>query len=128
MNLVLIDSSVWIAYFRGIKTARINEFENLIDNNRICVNDLILSELLPSLYQRKESEIIDILKSVRKIPLEINWDEIIEFQRINLKSGINNVGIPDLIIVQNVIQNGISLFTIDKHFHIMSKHHKFKLY
>ncbi|HQQ23318.1 MAG TPA: PIN domain-containing protein [Spirochaetota bacterium] len=128
MNLVLIDSSVWIAYFRGIKTARINEFENLIDNNQICVNDLILSELLPSLYQRKESEIIDILKSVRKIPLEINWDEIIEFQRINLKSGINNVGIPDLIIVQNVIQNGISLFTIDNHFHIMSKHHKFKLY
>jgi len=128
MNLVLIDSSVWIDYFRGSKIVRRKDFENLVDNNQICVNDLILSELIPSLNHRKENEIIDILQIVRKIPLDIDWNEIIAFQTINLKNGINNIGIPDLIVLQNVIQNNLSLYSLDKHFETMNKYHKFSLY
>jgi len=128
MSLVLVDSSVWIDYFRGSKNIRIDDFENLVDNNQICVNDLILSELIPALDHRKESEIIDILQSVRKIPLKIDWTEIIAFQTVNLKKGVNNIGIPDLIILQNAIQNNLSIYTIDKHFAAMNRYHKFLLY
>jgi len=127
MSLVLVDSSVWIDYLRGSKKINSHDFENLIDNNQICVNDLILSELIPSLNHRKETEIIDILQTVKKMPLRIDWDEIITFQTINLKNGINNIGIPDLMILQNVIQNSLSLYSIDKHFGIMNKYHKFLL-
>ena len=128
MKPVLIDSSVWIDYFRGSDRIRTDEFEDLIDNNRICVNDLILAELLPSLYIKKQNEIIDILKSVRNIPLKIDWQEIIELQKLNLKKGINNVGIPDLIIVQNIIQNDISIYSLDKHFQLMAKDQGFRLF
>jgi predicted nucleic acid-binding protein len=127
MSLVLVDSSVWIDYFRGSKIIKINEFEEFVDNNQICINDLILTELLPNLYLRKESEIIDILKSVRKLPLQIDWEQIIDFQKINLKSGINNIGVPDLIIIQNVIQNNVTLYSVDKHFSIMAKYHKYTM-
>ena len=75
----------------------------------------------------RQDEVIDILKSVRNIPLRINWDQVTEFQYLNIKNGINNVGIPDLIIMQNVIDNDLSLFTNDKHFHIMSKLFKCKV-
>lgn len=50
MSLILVDSSVWIDYFRGSNHIKIHDFENLIDNNQICINDLILSELIPSLH------------------------------------------------------------------------------
>lgn len=46
-------------------------------------------------------------------------------QIINLKHGINNVGIPDIIILQNVINNNLSLISIDKHFNQMKNHFDF---
>jgi hypothetical protein len=100
----------------------------LIDNNQICVNDLILSELLPFLKIKKELKLIDILLSIRKIPLAIDWPQIIDYQTLNLKSGINNVGIPDLIILQNVISSNLTLFTRDKHFSLMKEIISFNLF
>jgi predicted nucleic acid-binding protein len=45
-----------------------------------------------------------------------------------LKNGINGIGIPDLIIAQNCIQNEIQLITHDTHFEIISKYLPLKLY
>jgi len=45
MRNVLIDSSVWIDFLSG-KPEAVPMLE-LIDNNLICTNDLILTELLP---------------------------------------------------------------------------------
>ena len=46
MKYILIDTSIWIEYFRGSKAVNSAIVDNLIDNNQICVNNLILSELL----------------------------------------------------------------------------------
>ncbi len=122
MKYILIDTSVWIEYFRGSDAINSDIINNYIDNNQICINDLILSELIPSLKHKKEHDLIDILLSIRKIPIEINWQEIINFQVINLKHGTNNVGIPDIILLQNVIYHNLSIASIDKHFNQMKKY------
>src|SRR3990172_10348424 len=127
MKYTLIDTSVWIEYFSGSKSINSDLINSFIDNNQICINDLILSELIPSLKHKKESNLVDILLSIRNIPIEINWQEVIHYQMINLKHGINNVGIPDIIILQNVINNNLSLISIDKHFNQMKKHFDFSL-
>jgi predicted nucleic acid-binding protein len=127
MSLILVDSSIWINYFRGNRNIDYDFMNEIIDNNQICTNNLILSELIPSLLHNKQNEIIDILKSIKNIALNINWDEIITFQHTNIKNGINNVGIPDLIIMQNVIDNALVLYSNDKHFTIMSKHFKYRV-
>ena len=103
MKKVLVDSSVWIEYFRGGKAA--DKISDLIDANLICLNDLILAELIPSLRNQKQDAVVDILLNVENVRLDINWKELMGFQERNLSSGINNVGIPDLITVQNVLQN-----------------------
>ena len=54
--------------------------------------------------------------AIKRIELEIDWDEIIDMQTRNLLHGINKVGIPDLIIAQNAINNNLFLFSFDKHF------------
>lgn len=46
---------------------------------------------------------------------------------MNLKNGINKVGIPDLIIIQQVVDQKISLFSFDKHFKLMQNHLTFDL-
>jgi predicted nucleic acid-binding protein len=122
---ILVDSSIWIDYFRGGNDSEV--MDSYIDENVICTNHLILSELIPNLRIRKENKLIDLLTEVSKIPLNINWNLIIEFQTICLKNGINKVGIPDLIIVDNAIQNDLILFSMDKHFKLISEYIDLKL-
>src|SRR5574344_2040876 len=112
--MVLIDSSVWIEYFKGNnKTIALN---NLLDVNTVCINDFILSKLMLSFNHKKEKKLKELLLTKTKIPLIINWNTIIYMQTQNLKNGLNKVGIADLIIAQNVIDNDLELFSLDKHF------------
>jgi predicted nucleic acid-binding protein len=123
MKNILVDSSVWIEYFRGKKEAAV--LDELIDRNQLCVNNLILSELIPFLKIKKEHSLIKILMAIKNMAIKIDWEEIIDFQEINLKNGLNKIGIADLIIVQNVRDNDLHLYSLDKHFELMSKHIEF---
>ncbi len=125
MSKILVDTSVWIAYFKGDE--KIKDLDKEIDANRICVNELILSELLPAVKLKSENRLADLLESVNKLPLNIDWEEIREYQLINLRQGINKVGIPDLIILQNAVSSGVDLLTLDKHFKLMAKHIDFEI-
>jgi len=126
MTNVLIDTSVWIAFFRGQPEAE--HLHSLIDVNAICINPLIRAELIPPLQLQKEVEVIELLCALHSLELRIDWEEIIHFQVENLKNGINHVGIPDLIILQNALQHKVPIFSFDKHFSLMSAHIPIRLY
>jgi predicted nucleic acid-binding protein len=122
----LIDSSVWIEYFKG--NQRYSFITDLIYTNAICTNAIILTELLPLIIHKKENELASLLNSLRRKIVIIDWQEIGNIQILNLKHGNNNVGISDIIIAQNCIQNELKLITKDKHFGIMTKYMPLKLY
>jgi len=124
--MILIDTSIWIEFFKGNQETTI--LNKLIDDNTLCVNDLILAELIPSINHRKENHLKDLLYRITNIPIKINWKEIIFMQTINLKNGINKIGIPDLIITQNAIEYNLEIFTRDNHFQLMSDLHGIKIF
>jgi len=123
---ILIDTSVWIDYFRGNETTKY--VDTFIDENIVTTNHLILSELIPALRLKKQFKLISLLQEITVIQMKINWEKIIDFQTLCLQKGINKVGIPDLLIIDNVIQNDLVLFSLDKHFHLISGHLEFKLF
>lgn len=123
---VLIDSSVWIEYFRNGNNYEKVDF--LIDENLVVTNDLILAELAPFLKIKKQNHLIDLLHNIGKLRVDIKWDQIIDLQYVCLQNGLNGVGIPDLIIVQNAIQNDAKIFSLDKHFSGMSGFLDFKVF
>ena len=113
---VLVDSSVWIDYFRsGINQT----LDRLIEEDLVCTNELILTELVPALLHQRREDMVESLHVIEKIPLRIDWKSIQEYQHMNLQNGINKVGIPDLILLQQVIEEKIILFSFDKHFKLM---------
>ena len=116
---VLVDSSVWIDYFRGGGNSE--KLDLLIDENILVINDLILAELVPFLKMKNQRKLISILRSVNKIDLNIAWNQIVDFQHKCLKKGINGIGIPDLIIAQNALQNRCEIYSLDQHFELMKK-------
>ena len=114
---VLVDTSIWIDYFRDGNDSIQMDF--LIDENLLVTNDLILAELIPFLKFRNETRVITILNNINRLEMSINWNEIIDYQYKCLTNGLNGVGIPDLLIAQNARQNGCKIYTLDNHFYLM---------
>ena len=114
---VLVDTSIWIDYFKSGDDSE--KLDYLIDENLVVINELTLTELLPLLVLKREQKLITLLSKVKKHPLQINWNELVEFQVQCLKSGSSGIGIPDLIIAQNAVQNQLPVYSIDKHFGFM---------
>ena len=126
MKRVLVDSSLWIGFFKGESFA--HPVVSLLEKDVVVTNSLILSELIPSILQKKEQKIYDLLNLIPKIPLTIDWTEIIQMQTKNVSHGINRVGIPDLIITQNAIQQDVMLYHYDKHFEAMKTIHPVQIF
>ncbi len=101
---------------------------DLIESNNLCINDIILTELLPSIEHKNEFELKELVLSVHKVRLDIDWNELRNMQIHNYKNGINDVGVPDLIIVQNILRNGLKVYANDKRFKMMSTIFGFELY
>jgi len=92
----------------------------LIDEDLIATNDLILAELTPFLKMKGQNNLLQLLHNINKLKIKIHWDQLIDFQYLCLQNGLNGVGIPYLIIVQNTIQNDSKIYSLDKHFSNMS--------
>jgi len=56
--MILVDSSVWIAYFNGIQTWQTDLLDNYISNVPVVMGDLILAEVL-------QAEVSPLLKPFR---------------------------------------------------------------
>lgn len=123
---VLVDTSIWVDYFRGDNHSA--DMDTFIDENLVVTNAIILAELVPYLKVRKQIAVIKLLQEISRIPLQINWDEIIDFQVRCLNAGANGMGIPDLIIAQNAKQNNCKIYSLDKHFRLLNQVIKVKLF
>ena len=55
--MILIDSSVWIDYFNGNKTAQTDWLDSLLGNTPIIIGDLILTEVLQGFQHDKDFKI-----------------------------------------------------------------------
>ena len=97
MVKVLVDTSVWIDYFKHGK--HVPEIKSLLEQQRVVVNDPILAELLPIIIHDKRDELADLINALEKIPVFVNWDGLIEAQVRCLKGGFNKIGLLDLMIL-----------------------------
>ena len=121
----IVDSCVWIDFFS--KKSHFNAISELLLKDEIYTNSIILAELRPSAMVSKQKKFIDCISALEEIPLNINWKEIEEIQYHCIKNGINKVGLLDIAIAQNAKQNGIAVFSTDKHMNFLSNLMNFDL-
>ena len=100
----------------------------MIQENLVITNEIILTELIPFALHKNEPEIVQGLKSLPLLPLDIDWIGLQMLQSLNLKNGLNKVGIPDLIICQQVLQHKVQLWSLGKHFNLISKYTNLELF
>ncbi|MCL5268525.1 MAG: hypothetical protein M1469_10545 [Bacteroidetes bacterium] len=109
---VLVDSSVWIDFFRRRNSA--NQLPVLLREDLAVVNQLIMAEIVPALEIRKQKSTIADLKILTIYEMNINWDEIVKLQIRFVKEFKYFVAITDLAIFQNARENDLVLYSPDR--------------
>lgn len=122
MQGVMVDTSVWVAYFRnGRKDAAVTDaLDYLIAGDEAVVNEIVLTELVPFMRVRGEMAAEASLMALRNPPMEIDWTALRGLQEQCLRAGINKVGVPDLMLAQHAMRLGIPLFSLDRHFPLIA--------
>jgi predicted nucleic acid-binding protein len=123
---VFADSSAIVEFLKGNPTYFF--MQNLSNKNLLCVNDVILAELVPAMIAKEKYLQADFTCKLPKFAMSINWEEIFNYQTILMKNGHFKIGISDLLIAQNCIQNNIPIIACDKHFDIIAKYLPLKLH
>ena len=62
---ILVDTSIWVDYFKGGEKSL--NLDDLLLDDRVVINDIILAELIPLLLLKKQAKIIDLLKKYRTV-------------------------------------------------------------
>ena len=120
-NLVLVDTSVWIDYFRK-KEKAYSLVSILMEEERICVVKLIAAELLQGSKSKYETKIFLNLLNVFSV-LEEKKDTWINAGILSsrLRSKGRNIKLADCYLAQTAMENEVEIFSYDKHFKEMKK-------
>lgn len=115
--MVLVDTSVWIAYFRDGNSAAAAELDRLLDEGSAVTCGLVEAELLPGLKSRDRERIRGWMSALRCLPIPTEiWPEVGAIQEKALARGVGPFSVPDLVIAATALLHEASVFTLDRHF------------
>lgn len=118
MKKILVDTSIWIEYFKGKKS--VQDIIHDIKSFQSFIIGPVLAELLLGIKTANEKNLL--LTCMNVLPmLEITYNDWIDAGNtgnILRQKGIT-VPLPDLIIYSVAVKNNCALFTKDKHFEII---------
>lgn len=118
----LVDTSIWVDFFRGKSEAIKNRVLDLVANNRVYYNGIVISELLTGAKSQKQFDfIIDNFSGLNY--LEMDKDFFVYSSRIiyQLKRSGLTLPMSDVFIAAHAKQNNLIVFSKDKHFELTGR-------
>lgn len=123
--MTLVDSSVWIDYFRGTPTAEVERLDALLGVEPILMGDLILAEVLQGFGSDADFEtakgLFEALEMVSLGGAEVCIQAAHNFRMLRRK-GITVRKTIDTVIATSCIRNGYVLLYSDRDFDPFVEH------
>lgn len=117
--MILVDSSVWVDYFRGSRTTQTERLDSLLGSEPIAIGDLILTEVLQGFERDKEfNEIRKLLTSLTVVVLggqEVAIQAAKNFRTLR-SLGVTARKTIDTVIATRCIVDGYTLLHNDRDF------------
>lgn len=123
--MILVDSSVWIDYFRGTTTPQAEKLDLLLGNQPIATGDLILTEVLQGFVSDRDFNqakklmtslvIVDLAGQTMAIQAAKNF-------RVLRALGITVRKTIDTVIATRCIESGLPLLYSDRDFDPFVEH------
>lgn len=122
---ILVDSSVWIAYFNGAATPKTDHLDRLLGSGSLVIADLILCEVLQGFREERDFE--RAREALLRLPiLEMSGAELAlesaESYRALRAKGITIRSTIDCWIATFCIREGLELLHDDRDFDAFARH------
>ena len=123
--MILVDSSVWIDYFKGAATAQTDELDRLLGQEPLAIGDLILTEVLQGFdTERDFNAARRMLTSLTVVELggrEIAVQAARNFRALR-KLGVTVRKTINTAIATRCIESGYELLHDDRDFDAFARH------
>jgi predicted nucleic acid-binding protein len=123
--VILVDSSVWIDYFRGRPTSKTGLLEGLLDSQELGIGDLNFIEVLQGCKIEKEFNEVKRLLGRLELVVLGGPDVVVPAAKNYLKLrqlGVTVRGTIDVALATRCIVDGHTLLHSDRDFDAFEKH------
>lgn len=123
--MILVDSSVWIDYFRGNANPQTELLDSLLGREPLAAGDLILAEVLQGFVSDREfNQARKLLTSL--VIVELGGQQIAIQAAMNFRT-LRGLGVTvrktiDVVIATRCIANGMPLLYCDRDFDPFVQH------
>jgi len=123
--VILVDSSVWIDYFRGVASRQTDKLDDLLGSEPLAIGDLILTEVLQGFDGEREfNRALELLTSL--VVVELGGRDIAIQAARNFRTlrhhGITVRKTIDTLIATRCIESGCDLLHSDSDFEPFATH------
>jgi predicted nucleic acid-binding protein len=123
--VILVDSSVWIDYFRGIQSPQTDRLYALLGNEPIATGDLVLAEVLQGFGSPQDfnqgKKLLTSLPIIELVGADIAVQAANNFRTLR-SLGITVRKTIDTLIATSCIEKGLALLYSDKDFDPFVEH------
>ena len=123
--MILVDSSVWIDYFRGTATPQVEKLDSLLGSEPIATGDLILTEVLQGFFSDRDfnqaRKLMTSLVIVDLVGQEIAIQAARNFRALR-SLGVTVRKTIDTLIATRCIDSGLPLLYSDRDFDPFVEH------
>ena len=117
--MILVDSSVWIDYFRGSRTLQVDALDALLGTEPIFVGDLILTEVLQGFASDRDFRQAQALMMSLEL-IDLGGQDVAIKAAVNFRV-LRTLGITvrktiDTVIATRCIEDGYRLLYSDRDF------------
>jgi predicted nucleic acid-binding protein len=123
--VILVDSSVWIDFFKGAVTLQTDKLDALLSQELLAIGDLILTEVLQGFADERDFK--TALEMLTALPVVELGGEGIAVQAARNFRALRKIGVTarktiDTIIATRCIESGYELLHNDRDFDPFAKH------
>ncbi len=123
--MIVVDSSVWIDYFRGDQTPEVQSLDTLLQRTPVAIGDLMLTEVLQGFTLQRDFD--SALRLLSPLPVvDIGGRDIAVDAARNFRT-LRSMGVTvrktiDTLIATRCIANGHALLFSDRDFDPFVRH------
>jgi hypothetical protein len=123
--MVLVDTSVWVDYFNGVRSAQTDQLDALLGTGTILTGDLILAELLQGFARDSD------FRRARSLLLQLPYADLagkeVALEAARLYRSLRTKGVTvrktvDMFIGTFCVLTGHELLHADRDFDVLEKH------
>lgn len=114
---VLIDTSIWVEYFRGKDHELVSAVKDLIGTGRATLCGIVIAELLAGVRSKKSQDMLkETLDALDYAEISRGtWIRVAEMTSSLRRQGLS-IPLTDVVVAVLAVEHGSQLFTRDSHF------------